>query len=199
MALDELSGMIAPADGSLDEKSWSVSYDVLMGNPGEDGVWIALDGLLKRTYEREVGNPIPVAAVAIDSGGHHASIVTNFCMPRQKRRVWAIKGSATKKGKRLEYVWPRAPKTHRNGCPIHSICTGGIKDRVEMHLGKTDPGPGYMHIPASRDKTWYDQFISEHRVFVDLGGGRMGSFWTKKRGKQRNEAWDCRVYALAAL
>lgn len=184
---------------SLDEESWSISYDVLMGSPAGDGVWLALDELLKRTYEREGGKQIPVSAVAIDSGGHHAATVTNFCRVRQKRRVWAIKSLSERKGTRKEYIWPRSPSISKVGCPVHSISSGGAKDRVEMHLSKTDPGPGYMHIPASRDKTWYDQFLSEHRVFVDLGGGRMGSHWAVKPGKQRNEAWDCRVYALAAV
>jgi len=182
-----------------DEESWSLDYQVFEGNPSEDDVWRALDEYLLQCWEREDGKSMPISAVCIDTGGHFAAQAANFCAPRQKRRIFAIKGANERKGTRLHYIFPAVVKTTRLGCPIHSISSNGAKDRLEQHLSKTDPGPGYMHIPANRDKKWYTQLLSEHRKFVELGGGRTGSYWDKRPGHVRNEAIDCRAYAIAAM
>lgn len=56
-----------------------------------------------------------------------------------------------------------------------------------------------MHIPSNRDARWFEQLTAEHLVRVSLGGGREGTKWQPKTAGKRNEAIDCRVYALAAL
>lgn len=56
-----------------------------------------------------------------------------------------------------------------------------------------------MHFPSNRHESWFKQLTAEHRVTITLPGGKTATYWDKRPGQQRNEALDCRVYALSAL
>lgn len=59
-----------------------------------------------------------------------------------------------------------------------------------------EPGPGFCHFPKSREEEFYYQLTSEKAVQT-YHKGVPKRVWRKIR--QRNEALDCRVYALAAV
>jgi phage terminase large subunit GpA-like protein len=179
-------------------ESWSLGYLVIQGDIAENETWATLDDYLNQPWQREDGKALRVAATAIDTGGHEAEHVSNYCRPRQKMRRWAIRGRSDEKGKRST-IWPNAVRAGKWGCPIYQVSSGAAKDVVEKHLAKTQPGPGYMHIPHTRGESWFKQMVSEHRVQIDMGGGVMGTHWRKRPGYNRNEALDCRAYAYAAL
>src|SRR5690606_8435004 len=124
--------------------------------------------------------------------------VVRFCSTRAARRVWAIAGYQERPGSRRE-IWPRMTSASKHGGTLYKIGTQAAKDRIGLALQVTEKGPAYMHIPANRHASWYKQLVGEHQVRVSMDGGGEGIMWVKKPGHKRNEALDCRVYAIAAI
>jgi len=71
------------------------------------------------------------------------------------------------------------------------------KEMVYSRLRITEPGPGYCHFPSHYNEDYFKQLTSE-RVVIKYRKGHPMRVW-EKPSHQRNEALDCRVYALAAL
>lgn len=182
---------------SDDDESWSVHFEKLYGDPNAPDVWIALDALLQRPIQTADGASIYVQAAAIDTGGHHMQRVLDFCGPRIRRRVWPIKGRSETSGERAP-IWPSAPTTEPGRAPLYVIGTSAAKDRLAAMLRLEAPGPGYCHLPAGRDASWYEQLAGEKLVEIQRGGKRF-TRWVPRYDGMRTEALDCRVYALAAL
>jgi phage terminase large subunit GpA-like protein len=179
-----------------DEESFGIAYHVLYGDPAQPAVWEELDAVLLETYRTASGRTVRVQAAAIDSGGHHAEAVLRFCRERFRRRVYAIKGQ----GGQGKPVWPvRASKTKTRDS-VFMVGVDTAKDTIYARWGIDDPGPGYCHLPADPstgyDDDWTEQATSEQRV-TRYREGRPYTVWVLPKGK-RNEALDCRVYALAA-
>ena len=63
------------------------------------------------------------------------------------------------------------------------------------------PGPQYCHFPLNEEAGYGHKFfvglLSEHLVYDPKKKNKW--FWEKIPGHERNEALDCRNYALAAL
>ena len=59
-----------------------------------------------------------------------------------------------------------------------------------------EEGPGYCHFPDHYDAEYFRQLTAEQQV-KKFHKGFMRREWQKMR--PRNEALDCRVYAIAAL
>lgn len=179
-----------------DERSWGVEYRVFAGDPAQDHVWAELDRYLLHPFPRPGGGAMRIQAVAIDSGGHHAESVYRFAATRVARRVWAIKGLSGAG----RPIWPiRASKTATND-RVWMVGVDTAKDAVTARWGIED-GPGSTHIPADPrygyDEEWVAQMTAEQRV-TRYREGRPYKMWTLQKGR-RNEAFDCRVYALAAM
>ena len=178
-----------------DEESWSIEHRVIWGDPSGPEVWHDLDGLLRRSFShaRQVAD-MHVRAVGIDTGGHHTMQAYEFCRNRQDRRVWAIKG----RGGMGVPIWPhKASRKNRGKVPLFSVGVDAAKEAIYARLRVKDPGPGYCHFPHTRDIEWFRQLTAE-KVATRYSKGRPIREWKKQDG-QRNEALDCRVYAMAAL
>lgn len=181
----------------LGDESWSLGYHVINSDPAYDDAWQELDDILQTPLIGEDGRKHYIQAACVDTGGHHAEEVVSFCRARRARRVWAIKGDSEKAGSRKP-IWPKAVSTSKHGGSLYLVGTQSAKDRVERSLQVTQPGHLYMHFPANRDLNWFKQLTAEHRVVVATESGQ-ASMWRPKPGHKRNEALDCRVYAIAAL
>jgi phage terminase large subunit GpA-like protein len=72
------------------------------------------------------------------------------------------------------------------------------KDTIAGHLAQGEPGPGYCHFPHYYGGGYFDQLLAERPIIKYVKGHRVRT-WQLKRSGMRNEALDCRVYALAAL
>lgn len=180
------------------DESWSLDYQVIPGDPQLDNVWLILDQYINTPLIGEDGRKHHIQATCIDSG-YLPDTACTFSAPRhRKNRVWAIKSDNGSAGSRTP-IWPARAASAKRGAPIYRIGSQSAKDKVYHALSITQPGPGYMHIPSNRDARWYEQLTAEHLVRVSIGGGREGTFWRPKTAGKRNEAIDCRVYALAAL
>ena len=178
-----------------DEESWSIDYRVLWGDPSSPAVWKDLDDFLSRTFphSREVAD-MAIRAVAVDTGGHHTLKSYAFCRARQGRRIWAIKG----RGGMGVPIWPRRPSKNNKGkVPLFIVGVDACKEAVYARLHLEEAGPGYCHFPMKRDAEFFKQLTAES-VVTRYHKGRPIREW-KKKDKDRNEALDCRVYALAAL
>ncbi|MBF0421181.1 MAG: phage terminase large subunit family protein, partial [Magnetococcales bacterium] len=178
-----------------DEESWSIRHIVISGDPTAPTVWDDLDNLLLSTFphSRQVGD-LPVFASAIDTGGANTMQAYAFCRDRQDRRVWGIKGI----GGMGKPLWPlRASRNNKGRIPLFIIGVDAAKESIYARLRIKTPGPGYCHFPKDRDAEWFRQLTAE-KVATRYVKGRPIREW-KKPDSARNEALDCRVYAVAAL
>lgn len=175
------------------EESWSMEYHVLAGNPAEPDVWDRLDALLLRPRPLGDGRALRIEAACIDTG-NWSKLVYEFCTPRNRRRVFAVKGSS----QRGAPLWPRRPSRPKPGRPpLFVIGVDAAKEIVVARLQIAEPGPGFCHFPAGRDLDYFEMLTAERprRRFVKDIAVRE---WVKA-SFARNEALDCRVYATAAL
>lgn len=179
------------------EESWSIDYEVIAGDTAKPGVWDALDRHLARRFRHPRDVPdLPIAATAIDSGGHRTGEVMSFSAARLNRRVWAIKG----RGGTGVPPWPKRPPKPRKSsvAPVHIVGVDNLKYTLMGRLRMDETtGPGVIHAPDSRDCTWFAGLVSERAIRKYVRGvARLE--WVHDRGV-RNEPLDCRVYAMAAL
>lgn len=182
------------------EESWTLEHETFEGDPGTDPqVWERLDAWLKRVVHRADGRGFATEATCIDSGGHHTQQVYAFAKARLGRKVWAIKGESARNGQRNP-VWPIKRPTTRSKKSFRPVILGvnAAKDVIFARLGRTSPGPGYMHFPASLDVNHYAQLTAERSVTKVASGGQKYRVWEPIAGRA-NEALDCAVYAYAAL
>lgn len=176
-----------------DEESWSVDYRTFYGDPNSAGVWAELDEYLSLTWEREDGVSLAIKGTCVDSGGHHTQSVYRFCKPRLGKRVYAIKGIG---GEGKPLINGR-PSTNNNlKCKLWSIGVDTAKEIVYSRLKIKEQGAGYCHFPKHYTDEYFKQLTAE-KVVKKYHKGFHRREWIKVR--PRNEALDCRVYALAAL
>ena len=180
------------------EESWSVDYQVLWGDPLQGDVWEELEALLSGTWQHETGAHLPITAACVDTGGTGGTTQAAYEWLRGKtgRRIFGTKGVGG---------WGRpivaSPSRKRSGqrrrhVDLFLVGVDEAKLTVMRRLGVAAPGPGYCHFPEDRDEDWYRQLTAETLVTRYVKGFPVRE-WHKVR--DRNEALDCRVYALAAL
>jgi phage terminase large subunit GpA-like protein len=175
------------------EESWSLGYRVIHGDPAQNEVWDDLDNILEQPIKHESGILLRIACACIDSGGHHTQSVYAYCKKRQLRRIFAVKGSSIA-GKAMV---SRPSIANRMRVKLFSIGTDTAKELIYSRLKITEPGAGYCHFPVHYDETYFKQLTAE-KVVTRYNKGFPVRKWEKPQGR-RNEALDCRVYALAAL
>lgn len=180
------------------EETWSLEHHVISGDPDEAEVWAILDEIRLQRRETEDGRHLMAQAVCVDTGGHNMDAVMSYCGQRKSQRVWAIKGGSEAPGKRAP-IWPtQPPQTIKHGARLHVIGTQAAKDWIASCIGKTQPGPMYLHVPSDRSTTWFQQMTNERRVTVTVNG-RSATSWKPRTASVDVEALDARVYAKAAL
>jgi len=186
-----------------DKESWFVEHVVAEGRPAEAGTWDPITAMLHRTYPGAGGVSFPLAAVAVDTGFDHLSVV-DWLRRVGDRRVMLVKGdhwknwtvvvgSPTKSevvrdGRRFGYLlWPVG------GALIKQETYGflGLEAPVE---GERYP-PGYVHLPMVGSEL-VQQLVAEDLVTSTDKYGRAKRAWVTHR--RRNEGLDGRVYARAA-
>lgn len=180
------------------EESWSVDYQVLWGDPLQDDVWEELEEVLSSTWLHESGAQLSLTAACVDTGGTGGNTQAAYDWLRGKtgRRIFGIKGVGG---------WGRpivaAPTRKRSGKNVRKIDlflvgTDEAKLTVMRRLSVENPGPGYCHVPSDRGADWYQQLTAEKLMTRYVKGFPVRE-WHQTR--PRNEALDCRVYAIAAL
>lgn len=176
-------------DWDVDEECWTRDHVILPGDTAQPQVWSDLADLLA---------DMKPDACAIDSG-FNTSMVYAFVA----KRAWcfAVKGMD---GANRPLVEPeevrrrRLRQRRKKGVIVHIVGTDQAKALIYSRLKMVDPGPGYMHFP--RDPAFDDEYFAQltaEKLVQKVRGTRPYSVWVQTRS--RNEALDCKVYALAAL
>ena len=177
------------------EESWLIGHHRLHGEPEGAEVWSRLENLLAKSYRTESGVELRILACMIDSG-HLAPTVFGFVGPREGRNVWACKGQD---GGAVDLL-KRSMRANRSGVKVWAIGVHGFKDLLFRRLQIQRPGPGYMHFcqptTTGADAEYFAQFGAEIAV-RERTGGQIRRRW--KQIRDRNEAIDLEVYAMAAL
>jgi len=177
------------------EECLAISHAILTGDPSTAAPWAELDRLLDSAWQSPTG-PMRVAAVAVDSG-HLSQTVYDYCRLRANQNRWAVKGMAG-----AGDLWPAKPKATKKGQGrLYLVRHDAAKQAMYMRLRRPVGGPGSIHLPAAPWVTpeWCRQLTTERRLAAtNKRTGEVKTGWVKTEGL-RNEAWDCLIYAYAAL
>jgi phage terminase large subunit GpA-like protein len=182
------------------EESWLIAVGQVQGDPAKDQTWLELDKELVQTFDHESGRRMVMRAIAVDSGGLHTDQVYKFCKVREQRRiagqsqvVRAIKGI----GGTGREILGRPSKANRYKCKLYPIGVDTAKDTVFSRMHIEQAGAGFMHLPSWCDDEYLEQLTSEKAVKRYKKG--VGTVREYVKVRERNEALDLEVYAIAAL
>lgn len=182
----------------LGEESWSVDYRVLWGDPLQGDVWDDLDAVLSETWQHQTGAQMSISAACLDTGGTAGMTQAAYEYARGKtgRRLFAVKGVPGWGKPIVTSPSRKASGKRARKVDLFAVGVDEAKVVVTRRLGIQRPGPGYCHFPIEREPEYYAQITAEKLMTRIIRGFGIRE-WHKTR--DRNEAFDCRVYALAAL
>ena len=186
-------------------ETWGIKKGIIMGDPGYNEPWDRLDEVVSHVYKFKDGTGLSISMTFVDSGGHKTQHVYNQCRARLQRRVFAIKGQG---GDGVPYTKPPSKvKIVVGGKTIgqtwlYSLGVDAGKADIMGALKVQEPGPKYCHFPKGVDRGYDNAFFNgllSEKLVMKTERGRTRWAWEKLPGHERNEALDCRNYALAAL
>lgn len=186
-------------------ENWGIKKGIIMGDPAYNEVWERLDGVIDKTYRFANNRGLTISATFVDSGGHKTQHVYMQCRARLQKRVFAIKGQG---GDGVPFTKPPSKvKIVVNGKAIdqtwlYVIGVDAGKADIMGALKVKEPGPKYCHFPTGLDRGYDNAFFTgllSEKLVMKTDRGRTRWAWEKIPGHERNEALDCRNYALAAF
>jgi phage terminase large subunit GpA-like protein len=179
------------------EESWALDHRVFAGSPALPDVWVELEEWIGRTFRRADGVELRIRCTMMDSAGHHTKMAYQFARRMGRRRVYACIGRANAGGAPKPLL-SRPSMNNELGVPLYTVGVDTAKESFFSRLKIEAEGPGYCHYPEAdwADKEYFLQLSSEQLV-TEYRGGVAFKRWRKRR--DRNEALDLRVYAMAAL
>lgn len=180
----------------FDRTSWSIDYQILPGDPSRDEVFDLLREVLDERYQHESGAKIPILMAFIDAGflGYRV-----HAFAKGRADAAACKGvtgnrdvveSRVARLARLKKA--QRKRTHKP----ELVGVDRAKEMIFLDLKRDATEAGFCHFPDGRDKEYYEQLASEE-LRIQRKRGKVIKTFAKMR--ERNEALDCRVYALAAM
>jgi phage terminase large subunit GpA-like protein len=183
-------------------ESWGIKKGIIMGRPDNPEVWAQLDDILDRVYYFKSGAGLRISMTFVDEGGHFTQEVRYHCRERLSKKVFAIKGRG---GDGVPYTAP--PKKQKiiikgkslGTCWQYTLGVDAGKQIIMDNLRVQSPGPRYCHYPKRDDygPEYFKGLLSERLVYKPEKKNPWQ--WEKIPGHERNEALDCRNYALAAF
>ena len=182
---------------------WAVvDYQVIHGSPSEQATWDKADELLRGRYRHASGTMLGISAAMVnaDGKGGTAQDVYNFCGPRRRRNIYAIKGHSrpgrpilSSKPTLVDITW--RGKTEKQGAQLWFVGPDTAKDYLQARWKKTS-GPGAAHFSQDLPESYFKGLTAEYRTY-GYKRGRKVSWWEQKKG-EANEPLDLAVYNLAA-
>lgn len=184
-------------------ETWGIEKGIVMGRPDDDATWEKLDEVVfDRILRFEDGVGLRMSMSFVDEGGHFTQDVRRQCRARISKKVFCIKGMP---GPDKPYTAP--PKKQKivvnqrtiGTCWQYQIGVDSGKQIIMDNLSVKTPGSKYCHFPKRDDygPGYFAGLLSE-RLEYDAEK-RQPWVWKKIPGHERNEALDCRNYALAAF
>jgi phage terminase large subunit GpA-like protein len=181
------------------EESWSIGYWVLWGDPLAGDVWTDLDELLASTFQHESGAVMAISSACLDTGGTsgYTQAAYEYGKGKTGRRLFLVKGVGGWGRPIVEKPQRKQSGKNARKVDLFLVGTDEAKLIVMRRLVQTSQTGGFCHFPKDRNEEWYKQITAEKLGLRYLKGQPIRE-WTKP-DRARNEALDCRVYALAAL
>ncbi|MGD9567533.1 MAG: phage terminase large subunit family protein [Sedimentibacter sp.] len=183
-------------------ESWGIKKGIIMGRPDNPEVWAQIDDVIDHVYYFKSGAGLKISMTFVDEGGHFTQEVRMQCRARLGKKVFAIKGSG-RDG--VPYTSP--PKKQKiiikgkslGTCWQYTLGVNAGKQHIMDNLKVQTPGPKYCHFPKRDDYgfAFFKGLLSERLVYRPEKKNPWQ--WEKIPGHERNEALDCRNYALAAF
>jgi phage terminase large subunit GpA-like protein len=187
-------------------ESWGIEYGILDGDPREAEVWTLLDEAVYNrvltTFDRKL---MKVRKICVDSG-YASDFVYAYTKPRQPRAV-SVRGEG---GLGKPFIKGAGMLTKSNNARLFTLGVDSGKEEIVNRLLVGTPGPGFCHFPCGEplpdgtdaavrgyDEEYFAGLTAERRI-VKAKNGFHTYIWIK-RLSQRNEPFDCRNYALAAV
>ena len=184
-------------------ETWGIEKGVVMGRPDDDATWTKLDEVLfDRVFYFADGLGLRPSMSFVDEGGHFTQDVRRQCRARIGKKVFCIKGMP---GPDKPYTAP--PKQMKiivnqkavGTCWQYQIGVDSGKVMIMDNLAVKTPGSKFCHFPKRDDYgTGYFAGLLSERLEYDAEK-KQPWVWKKIPGQERNEALDCRNYALAAF
>jgi phage terminase large subunit GpA-like protein len=181
------------------EESWGVDYRILQGDTDKPEVWEKLTAALGATYpwgSRSTAR-VGIDCAAIDAG-YQTQMVYAF-VRTGPANVFAVHGAAGQGRPIVTRVMRKQSGATKAKVHVYTVGVDGAKEIVFARLRREETGYGYCHFPLDRPgygADFFSQLTAEKKV-TKYRRGFAYAEWVKIR--PRNEALDCRVYALAAL
>lgn len=179
------------------QRSWSIDYGILPGDPTDDDVWDQLSAVISARYPHANGGELSVSAACIDSG-YLPKRVYEFCR-RMGFHVLPVVGRAGMGRPVVETGRARLKRLRKraiNGVKPEVIGVDEAKAIIYRRLRLSLGEPGSCAFPMDRDDEYFAQLTAE-KLVKRYSKGRQVIEWAKTR--ERNEALDTRIYAYAAL
>ena len=178
---------------------WVVDWREVPGDPRRPESFQSLYDALSRRYQHASGVLLPIHIVGIDSG-YATDEVYDFALA-QRRWVVATKGFAGRAGDPIvgKPIDPRDARHRRRAVRLYPLNVDDGKSEIMAALALPSAGPGAFHFPTHLDtvsEEFFAQLCAEHReTRYNKGGVATHEVWVLDR--ERNEALDCAVIALA--
>ncbi len=188
------------------KESWSINYHVIYATEKsgtiniEDKCWSQLEKLITKTYKLANGDKTSIMMCFIDSG--YATNTVYHFSENFESGLYPIMG-IPKSGIRKTLAIKKNKVTGFDTIR-YDLVVDIFKDELASYLRKDRPlignifPPGYCHFPRDYTDVYFKQLTAETKFLKSDSRGNEYYVW-ENRSKKRNEALDCRVYALAAL
>lgn len=183
-------------------ETWGIRYGIIRGRPDDAETWRQLDDALNHVYRFADGLGLKISMTFVDEGGFFTQTVRQQCRARIGKKVFCIKGMY---GADKPYTAP--PKQMKivvnqrviGMCWQYQLGVDSGKQMIMDNLKVKKPGAKYCHFPNRDDygPAYFTGLLSE-RLEYDATK-KNPWMWKKIPGHERNEALDCRNYALAAF
>lgn len=176
------------------QESWSIEYRTFMGDTEQNDVWLQLDGFLNKIYTHASGRQMNICLAMVDTGFKTAKGYA-FCKYREHRMVYPVKGVAGWGHGLLN----KPTRKNEHGVFLFQAYVDELKSKFYAQLRVDNAGPGYCHFPQKEeyDEKYFKMLTAEQMQPRIIRGFRKLE-WILPKGR-RNEALDCRVYAIAGL
>lgn len=195
-------------------ESWLVDHIVIYGDPATDEFWHEVSVVLDQSWHHVSGNRLKIQRFAVDSGdGQFTNKVYAWAARQDRRVVMPIKGlpgfnrAQPVTGPKDVSIKDAVGRVVKKAGKLWDISVAVFKSETVrwLNLGKpTDEelrtgkiyAAGFMHLPIGATDEWVKQLCAERLSQSKTKQGFTKFEWVKTR--DRNEAFDCRVYARAA-
>ena len=187
-------------------ETWGIKKGMIMGKPDAEDVWQRLDDVVDHVYRfKDSERGLKISITCVDSGGHYTQEVYLACRMRKNKRVFAIKG---RQREGIPYVAPPSrvdivvDEEVVGKCWLYTLGVDSGKESIMSSIQVQEPGAKYCHFPSGDyygyDILYFNGLLSEKLELVQSKHSYTWR-WVKLKGHNRNEALDCRNYAMAGF